>query len=90
MQLVFMVSAVALFVPVLYHRTRNEETDSLNKDAPGVVGDVSIATQSWKGFLAGLLCTAEPLYSLIFDPNLLAACRHHFRRHHPAAGILLV
>ena len=35
MQWVFMVSAAALFVPVLYHRTTNEETDSLNKDAPG-------------------------------------------------------
>jgi MFS family permease len=36
MQWVFMVSAAALFVPVLYHRTTNEETDSLNKDAPGI------------------------------------------------------
>ncbi len=35
MQLVFAVSAAALFIPVLYHRTRNEETDSLNKDSPG-------------------------------------------------------
>jgi MFS family permease len=39
MQVVFAVSAAALFVPVLYHRTRNEETDSLNKDAPGITFD---------------------------------------------------
>ncbi len=35
MQIVFAVSAAAVFVPVLYHRTTAEETDSLNKDAPG-------------------------------------------------------
>lgn len=35
MQYVFGISAVALFVPVLYHRIANEESDSLNKDAPG-------------------------------------------------------
>mmetsp|Transcript_13957 Transcript_13957/g.42093 ORF Transcript_13957/g.42093 Transcript_13957/m.42093 type:complete len:460 (-) Transcript_13957:1680-3059(-) len=36
MQIVFAVSAAAVFVPVLYHRTTAEETDSLNKDAPGI------------------------------------------------------
>lgn len=46
MQLVFMVSAAALFVPVLYHRTTNEETDSLNKDAPGADARLCITVLS--------------------------------------------
>lgn len=44
MQLVFAVSAVALFIPVVYHRTRNEETDSLNKDAPGALYTLSLCS----------------------------------------------
>lgn len=35
MQTVFAVSAVALFVPVIFNRTQAPETDSLNADAPG-------------------------------------------------------
>jgi hypothetical protein len=54
MQWVFMVSAAALFVPVLYHRTTNEETDSLNKDAPGADSCLWI-TDSSARTTAGLL-----------------------------------
>jgi hypothetical protein len=35
MQTVFAVSAVALFVPVIFNRTQALEADSLNADAPG-------------------------------------------------------
>ena len=36
MQGVFALSAAAMFVPVIFHTTRVTETDSLNKDAPGM------------------------------------------------------
>ena len=36
MQGVFALSAAAMFVPVIFHTTRVSETDSLNKDAPGM------------------------------------------------------
>jgi len=35
MQAVFAVAAVTLFVPVLYHRQRNEEVSGLDANAPG-------------------------------------------------------
>jgi hypothetical protein len=35
MQAVFALSAVAMFVPVIFHTTSVKETDSLNPDAPG-------------------------------------------------------
>ena len=35
MQAVFLLSAAAMFVPVIFHTTRVSETDSLNKQAPG-------------------------------------------------------
>lgn len=36
MQVVFAISATALFVPVIFHTATVSETDSLNKDAPGL------------------------------------------------------
>ena len=35
MQAVFAIAAVTLFVPVLYHRQRNEEVPGLDANAPG-------------------------------------------------------
>lgn len=35
MQAVFAVSAIALFIPVIFNRSRVEEADSLNAEAPG-------------------------------------------------------
>ena len=35
MQAVFAVAAVTLFVPVIYHRQRNEEVSGLDVNAPG-------------------------------------------------------
>ena len=35
MQAVFAIAAVTLFVPVLYHRQRNEEVSGLDANAPG-------------------------------------------------------
>lgn len=37
MQGVFALSAVAMFVPVIFHTTRVKEQDSLNRDAPGAL-----------------------------------------------------
>lgn len=35
MQAVFLLSATALFIPVIFHTALVQETDSLNRDAPG-------------------------------------------------------
>lgn len=40
MQAVFAVSAVALFVPVIFNRTQTTEADSLKADAPGEASSV--------------------------------------------------
>ena len=37
MQAVFLLSAAAMFVPVIFHTRTVTETDSLNRDAPGTV-----------------------------------------------------
>ena len=43
MQAVFALSAAAMFVPVIFHTTRVKETDSLNRDAPGMLPNTSFA-----------------------------------------------
>ena len=43
MQGVFAIAAVTLFVPVLYHRQRNEEVSGLDANAPGE--DVQLCRQ---------------------------------------------
>ena len=35
MQAVFLLSAAAMFVPVIFHTATVKESDSLNRDAPG-------------------------------------------------------
>ena len=35
MQGVFLLSALAMFVPVIFHTATVKESDSLNRDAPG-------------------------------------------------------
>ena len=61
MQAVFAVSAVALFVPVIFNRTQaTEEADSLKADAPGenapTKGFSLVSVLAWRNFTWGLVC----------------------------------
>ncbi|KAK9829693.1 hypothetical protein WJX72_007390 [[Myrmecia] bisecta] len=62
MQTVFAISAVSLFVPVIFHRTTADEYDSLSPDAPGI---------TWEGKLQLMaFCVFEFLVG-IFWPSMM-------------------
>lgn len=57
MQVVFAVGATALFVPVIFHTATVSETDSLNKDAPGMRTSLTVRVQKRHLFL--VTCSRE-------------------------------
>ncbi|BDA45879.1 Molybdate-anion transporter [Coccomyxa sp. Obi] len=68
MQTVFAVSAIALFVPVIFNRTKAAETDSLNADAPGI---------SWEGQIQlAAFCVFEFCVGL-FWPSMMKMRAQH-------------
>lgn len=56
MQTVFVVSAVTLFVPVMFHLKRTSEQSSLDPDAPGKDVTSSAACPNLLATRPGLLC----------------------------------